>query len=369
MSDLTIPPVVTSIEVARPPEEAFDVFVRSMGRWWNPSHSLLKSPQADVVIEPRAGGRWYERGADGSTAEWGRVLAWDPPSRLTLAWQLDGSWTYDPNLLTEVDVAFEPSGAGTRVTLAHSKIERMGASARAAREGLGSPGGWSGLLRRYAGVAGGPVEIWASYGHPPVLQGAVRDIRAIWAAEEAGAPYELRWVATWDGEQRGEAYRALNPFGKIPAMRHAGLTLFESGAIVTYLGDRFGALTPSPLSPDRALYDQWSFAALNTIEPALMEVFEADVFGDGSETAREARAQSAEVAASRLAAFDAALGDRPYILGAAFSGADILLAQVLGFARDEALFAAAPRALAYRERMRARPAYVRAAAIQGRGPA
>ena len=101
-------------------------------------------------MEPRVGGRWFERGEDGSECEWGRVLAWEPPARLVLAWQVDAQWRFDPDFITEVEVRFIPEGDATRVELEHRNIERFGAQAEATRSALDSPDGWSGLLERFA---------------------------------------------------------------------------------------------------------------------------------------------------------------------------------------------------------------------------
>jgi len=151
-----VEPVIRSVHVAATPARAFEVFSTGIGRWWIPTHSILasKSPQASVTIEPRVGGRWYERGEDGSECDWGHVLAWEPPRRLVLAWQLDAQWDFDPALVTEVEVRFdaEPSG-GTTVTLEHRCLERYGAGAESARTGLASEGGWSGLLERFRQLA------------------------------------------------------------------------------------------------------------------------------------------------------------------------------------------------------------------------
>ncbi len=85
---ITVAPVRKSITVAAAPDRAFQVFTEGMSRWWIKSHSINKSPIKDIVIEPKAGGRWYERGDDGSTCDWGRVLSWEPPTRLVLSWEI-----------------------------------------------------------------------------------------------------------------------------------------------------------------------------------------------------------------------------------------------------------------------------------------
>src|SRR5205085_3767289 len=120
---------------------AFDLFVTHMGEWWPKGHSIGKAPHVAVVVEPRTGGRWFERDADGRETHWGKVLAWEPPSRLLLAWQIGSDWGFDPNLLTEVELTFEPArGGGTLVTLEHRDLERFGTDAVRHAGLLG--GGW-----------------------------------------------------------------------------------------------------------------------------------------------------------------------------------------------------------------------------------
>ena len=86
-----------TVTVKAPIDRAFAVFASRMGEWWHKEHSIAKDTmQVDVVIEPHAGGRWYEKGADGSEHSWGKVLAYDPPHRLVLAWQLTRDFAYDP---------------------------------------------------------------------------------------------------------------------------------------------------------------------------------------------------------------------------------------------------------------------------------
>jgi uncharacterized protein YndB with AHSA1/START domain len=131
-------------------DRAFAAFTRDIGRWWPRTHSIGSSPQTDVLIEGRPGGRWYERGADGSECEWGKVLVWEPPTRLVLAWQLTAAWKYDPTLVTEVELTFTglPEG-GTRVDLEHRHLERYGELAERVRDAVGSERGWQGILRSY----------------------------------------------------------------------------------------------------------------------------------------------------------------------------------------------------------------------------
>ena len=134
-----------TIDVSVPVDRAFAVFAARMGEWWHKEHSIAQgTAQVDVVIEPRAGGRWYEKGADGSEHPWGRVIAYEPPRRLLLAWQLTREFVYDPDFETTVEVRFEETADGTRVHFEHRDLERMGAEAVETLEGM--DGGWGMLL-------------------------------------------------------------------------------------------------------------------------------------------------------------------------------------------------------------------------------
>ncbi len=148
-------PVRKSILVAATRERAFEVFAIGFDRWWPRSHTIGKSALQRVVLEPRVGGRWYGIDVDGSETDWGDVLLWEPPARLLLAWRIGPDWRYHADLLTEVDVTFTAiDAATTRVDLEHRLLENMGDAAARARTSFDSPGGWGGMLERYAKLIG-----------------------------------------------------------------------------------------------------------------------------------------------------------------------------------------------------------------------
>lgn len=151
---ITPAPVRREVTVKAPPARAFEVFTASIGSWWPKSHHIGPGEPETVVIEPKEGGRWFERQTDGSECEIGRVMVWDPPARLLLAWQLTPQWTYDANLVTEVELRFVPLADGsTRVELEHRNLERFGDGAEAMRQNINSSGGWPLILQLYAEAA------------------------------------------------------------------------------------------------------------------------------------------------------------------------------------------------------------------------
>jgi uncharacterized protein YndB with AHSA1/START domain len=151
---ITPAPIRKSVLVNAPRERAFEVFTAGIGRWWPKTHHIGAADLDTLVIEPRQGGRWYERGTDGGECEIGKVLVWEPPARLVIAWQLTHDWKFDPNLITEVEVQFVAEGANsTRVELEHRNLERFGAQADAVRSIYDSPSGWPGLLQAFAACA------------------------------------------------------------------------------------------------------------------------------------------------------------------------------------------------------------------------
>jgi len=105
-----------------------------------------------AIIEARLGGRCYTTQDDGTDCDWGQILAWDPPHRLVIAWQITHEWGYQPDLAksSEVEIQFSPDpGGGTRVDLEHRHFERMGPEGDTMRIGVGGPGGWAGLLEMF----------------------------------------------------------------------------------------------------------------------------------------------------------------------------------------------------------------------------
>jgi len=149
---MTIAPIVRTVTVKATPARAFDLFVSNMERWWPLSHHIGKTPFAAVVMEPTVGGRWFERDASGAECQWGTVMAWEPPSRILLAWQLNNQFEFDPAFLTEVELSFAPAdGGGAKVTLEHRNLERFGVNAEKLAGELG--GGWPTILADFVGYA------------------------------------------------------------------------------------------------------------------------------------------------------------------------------------------------------------------------
>jgi uncharacterized protein YndB with AHSA1/START domain len=143
------------ISIQAPPAVAWQVFTEKIGTWWPlATHKIGGAKAVDAVVEPRVGGRWYERGEDGSTCDWGRVLLWEPPSRLVLSWNINADWQYDPTLHTEVEVRFIADGEDrTCVDLEHRYLDRYGVRRDEMRGIFDSKRGWKGLLEAFAARA------------------------------------------------------------------------------------------------------------------------------------------------------------------------------------------------------------------------
>ena len=148
--------VRTAIVVDAPIERAFTVFTEEIGSWWPEDHHILQADLAEMVFEPRVGGHVYDRGVDGSECRWARVLAYDPPNRIVISWDINLQWQLeaDPGRTSEVEVRFIAEGpARTSVELEHRGLERHGDGWQQMRDAVGSPGGWSRGLQRFAEAA------------------------------------------------------------------------------------------------------------------------------------------------------------------------------------------------------------------------
>jgi uncharacterized protein YndB with AHSA1/START domain len=142
-----------SVIVRAPIAHAFKVFTEQFNSWWPQSHHIGKVVPFTAVLELRAGGRWFERGTDGSECEWGRVLACSPPHHLAMSWHINKDFGYDPDpaKASRVDVTFRDEGDGTtRVELVHSQIDRHGSGWQSLRDSVGSQGGWGGIMEGFA---------------------------------------------------------------------------------------------------------------------------------------------------------------------------------------------------------------------------
>lgn len=149
-------PVRRSLIVKADPQRSFAAFTANMASWWPPTHTIGGSQKPEVVLEGRVGGRWYERSPEGAECEWGKVLVWDPPGRLVLAWQINGLWKYDPTLISEVEILFTALASGeTRVDLEHRNLERFGEHAQRVHDAVGAERGWLGILKTYGAYADG----------------------------------------------------------------------------------------------------------------------------------------------------------------------------------------------------------------------
>lgn len=155
MNQKTLSPVRHTVTVPLPIERAFSLFTNDLDAWWPRGHKIGAAEMAEAVLEPRAGGRWYERDADGSECEWGKVLVFEPPRRLVVTWQINAQWQHDPDPThaSEFEVRFTEEAGRTRVELEHRNIERHGEDAEQLWKAFGSPGGWPGILDGYANTA------------------------------------------------------------------------------------------------------------------------------------------------------------------------------------------------------------------------
>jgi uncharacterized protein YndB with AHSA1/START domain len=145
--------VRSSIVVEAPLERAFSIFTENIGSWWPPEHHILGSELAEMVFEPREGGHVYDRGVYGSECRWARVLAYEPPERVVISWDINLQWQIesDPAKTSEVEVRFTSEAPQrTRVELEHRHLDRHGEGWEGMRDAVGSSGGWDVGLQAFA---------------------------------------------------------------------------------------------------------------------------------------------------------------------------------------------------------------------------
>ena len=199
------------------------------------------------------------------------------------------------------------------------------------------------------------IEITAFRWVPEFAQGVVRDLRARWALEEAGLDYRVRLLS---GERPPE-YLKEQPFDQVPIFNDGNVHIFESGAIVQYIGEKSEALLPrDPQGKYRAI--QWTYAALNSVEPAIFNVVLIDVFYADQEWAKLRRQGAVEFANLKLKRVSDWLGDKQWLEGDRFTIGDLIMVTSLRFLRHTHLVAGFPNLDAFLKRGEARPAFQRA---------
>lgn len=202
------------------------------------------------------------------------------------------------------------------------------------------------------------IKVSAFRNVPPFARGLVRDLRVRWALEEAGLPYETRLLGPED--QVSKTYRALQPFGQVPAYEADGLSLFESGAIVLHIAEKSEALMPRD-DKGRLRAMTWMFAAINSIEPHIANLTAIDLFYAKEDWAKQRRSGALQLAQTRLNALADWLDGRDY-LEDRFTAGDLLMTTVLRIPRHCDLLAQIPVLESYRLRCESRPAFKRALA-------
>lgn len=192
---------------------------------------------------------------------------------------------------------------------------------------------------------------------PDFARGQVRDLRVRWALEEVGQPYDVRYLP--QGSQKEPQHRARQPFGQVPTYEEGDLILFESGAIVLHIASRHGGLLPAdPAARARAI--EWMFAALNTVEPPIMDHAICTLF-EANEPWSKPRLPAVEARIDeRLGELSQRLGDREWLDGEAFTAGDLLMADVLRIVAGDGYLDRYANLVAYVARATARPAFQRA---------
>jgi glutathione S-transferase len=204
------------------------------------------------------------------------------------------------------------------------------------------------------------ITITAFERSPDGGKGLARDTRVRWALEEVGQRYKVRLVSF--RAMKEPAHRALHPFGQIPTYEEGDLALFETGAIVLHIAERHAGLLPKAVNA-RARAITWMFAALNTVEPPILELANARLLEADKPWSKERLPLVEDRVRSRLKPLSARLGDADWLDGA-FSAGDLLMVSVLLRLKSSGILDQFPNLAPYVARGEARPAYKRAFAAQ-----
>jgi glutathione S-transferase len=203
------------------------------------------------------------------------------------------------------------------------------------------------------------IEITAFRWVPDFAQGLVRDLRARWALEEAGLDYRVRLF----DQQRPPEYLLEQPFDQVPCFSDGEVRIFETGAIVQYIGEKSEALLPAD-KQGRYRAIQWTYAALNSVEPAIFNVLAVDFFYPEEQWAKLRRPGAVDFAKLKLKRVSDWLGDKEWLEGDRFTIGDLIMVTSLRFLRHTDIVADFPNLAAYVKRGEARPAFQRALADQ-----
>jgi len=340
-----------------PPALVFRLWSQAqhMQRWFGPKGFTCTHCEIDF----RPGGKWLaciESEQSGPLWMGGVFREIEPDRRIAFSFgDRDPGQNVHPS--TEVTVTFTDRGDGTT----HQIFHQTGFPTAAFRDR--HVVGWTSTLEKaesylweLADVAT-PI-VFAFAWVPDLARGRVRDVRVRWALEEAGRPYRTHLLE--QGEQAGEDYLAVHPFGQVPAYGEADIAIFESGAIVLHIGETSEALMPADAA-GRARARTWLLAALNSVEPVVQQYDALDAFYADQEWARLRRPGLEQQARARLAMLADVLGEKDY-LEDRFTLGDLMMGSVLGIIGDTELLAEQPRLKAYLARCEARPAFQRAMA-------
>jgi uncharacterized protein YndB with AHSA1/START domain len=155
-----IEPIRITLRLPVPTTDAFATFTERMAAWWPPSATWSGESLESIGIEGHLGGFCFERGPHGMRLDWGRVMAWEPPHRLQFSWQIGSDRTPVPSpaRASEVEIRFEPDGAGSLVTLEHRGFERHAGDGIAYRDAMASASGWPAILERFRAAVERRVE-------------------------------------------------------------------------------------------------------------------------------------------------------------------------------------------------------------------